>query len=135
MKKFILLFIMLFVSLNVMFGQDTTVVIEPILNGWSIWDIIFPGDFTTFASVSAVISMAITELIKRISSWSGKEITQTWIKILLSILISAVYLLFGYFSGKATFLVGAEWYEVALTIVIAGLAGSGFFDVLFKNKN
>ncbi|WP_080902965.1 hypothetical protein [Parabacteroides sp. Marseille-P3160] len=131
MKTKILLFIaMLFASVTCLFAQvDSTAAIgsDP---GWNVWNLIFPGDFSSFASVTAIIAVAITQVVKWVAKLTGKEITKAIYKILISIAVSAVYLVFGYLSGKAVFLQGAEWYEIVLTILVAGLSGSGAFDLL-----
>ena len=133
--KFFLLVAMLFASVMCLMAQIDSTAVAGSDSGWNVWDLIFPGDFSSFASVSAVISLAITQLIKWIAKISGKEIEKAIWKILISIAVSGVYLIFGYLSGKAVFLQGAEWYEVVLTAIVAGLAGSGVFDALFHRTS
>jgi hypothetical protein len=115
MKKFILLFVMLFASISI-FSQDLAPA-DPV--DWS-------NLYLTFATTLAAIP-AIVELIKRITGWFV-ELSSLAVQI-VSWGTGLIVVLTGWIFGWG-WLDGLTWYEMLAYAVIASLASNGVFDFI-----
>ncbi|MDR1339252.1 MAG: hypothetical protein LBK58_04270 [Prevotellaceae bacterium] len=85
-------------------------------------------DVTTFAGITAAISLVVTQIAKLIPLIAEK----TLYKVLCSLVIGVACCFLSQKLGFAEFLDNMPWWQVLLHGVAAGLTAAGAFD-LFKS--
>lgn len=113
--KVFLLVAMLFASVTYLFAQDATPV-----NDSSVL-----LDFGTFTGLAGIVSTIVTQLVKKIVG-----LQKPVVKILASVVVGIVVAFIGYFFSLSSFLLNAPIWQVVIYGVGAGLAGSGFYDIV-----
>lgn len=83
-------------------------------------------DFTTFAGIAAVVSLAGTQLIKLLPSIGNSAL---W-KIITSVMLGIGITCLSWALGWAEFLGGIPWWQAGGYGIIIGLSSSGLFDFL-----
>jgi uncharacterized membrane protein len=103
------------------FAQEVINVENPPDVGWSF-------DFSTFAGIVAIVSLAVTQCAKIIPFVSQN----TFAKIASSVLVASVLMLIAWHFELAEFLAGLTFWNVILQGLLAGLSSCGIYD-LVKN--
>ena len=113
--KFFLLATMLFASVTYLFAQDVT----------PVTDSSVLIDFGTFTGLAGIVSTIVTQLVKKIVGLQ-KPIA----KIAASAIIGVIAAFVGFFFSLSPFLLDAPVWQIVIYGIGAGLAGSGFYDIV-----
>ncbi len=120
MKKYLFLFVAMFVIALPVFSQAT----DRTGDISDVPAIVF--DWSTFAGITAFVSLAVTQLAKRIPVVE----THAVLKILVSVAVGMVVSLLSWKFGWADFLSGLLWWQVLIQGLLAGLSACGAYDLI-----
>lgn len=117
MKKFILMFAMLF-SVAALFAQEATGV-DATGSGFVI-------DLGTFAGMVALVSAIVTQITKLIPAVSSSKLAKIGISCAVGIVVCMVV----WALQVSPLLAGHVWWEALIYGAAAGLSGCGFYDLV-----
>lgn len=120
MRKYLFLFVVMFVIALPVFSQAPD-------QAGDLFDVsgaMF--DWSTFAGITAFVSLAVTQLAKKVPVIE----THAVLKILVSVAVGMVVSLLSWKFGWADFLSGLLWWQVLIQGLLAGLSACGAYDLI-----
>lgn len=81
----------------------------------------------TFAGITALVSMIVTQIAKQIAVVANNN----WLKIIISVVVGLLVVVGSKLLNlPSEILDGTSWAQALLVGALAGLSGSGFYDLI-----